>query len=157
MGNAFWLVNMARNQGIAVSTSRFALLKIEDDEDNERPQSKNSNQANANAARKKNKKKKEQKENEQLKQLAFGGKNSGKKKNQPQSNGGGKGGGDQKNPDWDQWKEHDKEFTEEQFKDDLAAALLASRIETEQKEQERKMKKERIEAGIEPPQTREER
>ncbi|XP_059176575.1 G kinase-anchoring protein 1-like [Physella acuta] len=143
---------MANRQGISVSTSRFAVLKIEDDEDDERkPPTKASSHQNASsssAAKKKNKKKRDNKESEQLKSLAFG-KTSGKLPR----NGTGDGGNEKKA--WDQWKEHDKELVEEKFKDDLAAALLQSRIEAEQKQQEALKQKQRIEAGLEAPTTKE--
>ncbi|XP_035827835.1 G kinase-anchoring protein 1 isoform X3 [Aplysia californica] len=88
-----------------------------------------------------------------LKQLAFGGgKNSSSKGLSHKQSAG--DGGDQKGS-WDQWKQHDKELMEEQFKDDLASALLQSRLELEQKQQETSKQKQRIEAGLEPPLSRE--
>ncbi|XP_005106618.1 G kinase-anchoring protein 1 isoform X2 [Aplysia californica] len=120
---------MARNAGIAISSSRFACLKIEDDEDaDKQTKSKTAaQQSSSNASKKKNKKKKDQKDNEQLKQLAFGGgKNSSSKGLSHKQSAG--DGGDQKGS-WDQWKQHDKEETSKQ--------------------------KQRIEAGLEPPLSRE--
>lgn len=146
---------MARNAGIQISTSRFACLKIEDPDEEDQAQSAKSTaqQSNGNAAKNQKKNKKKQKDNAQLMKLAFGGKNSGGggQKNQQKAAG---DGGDTK-PTWDQWKEHDKELVEEQFKGDLQKALLQSRLETEQKAQEIKVKKERIDAGLEPPSSRE--
>lgn len=138
---------MARNASIQISSSRFACLKIEDDDELQSDlKAKTASSENSNnVSKKKNKKKKEQ-NSTQLKQLAFGG----GKKNQSQRHFAGDSG-----DSWDQWKEHDKELMEEKFKEDLAAALLQSRLETEQKEQEKKCKKEKIEAGLEVPLSRE--
>lgn len=149
---------MARNAGIQISTSRFACLKIDDDDDGSAQEKSrpNSQQSISNAAKRKAKSKKAQKDAEQLKQLAFGGKNnSGGKKGQqqqqqpPRNN---DGSGDKNN--FDQWAQHDKELVEEQFKNDLAKALLQSKLDDEKKAQEKKLQKERIEAGLEPPPTR---
>ncbi|CAL1546542.1 unnamed protein product, partial [Lymnaea stagnalis] len=148
----FVAYKMANRQGISVSSSRFAVLKIEDDEDEKKAPSKTASKPNSSVtgAKKKNKKKKDNKESEQLKNLAFG-KSGGKQ--QQQRNGVGDGGDERKA--WDQWKEHDHELVEEQFKDDLEVALLQSRLEAERKQQEEKKLKERIEAGLELPTTRE--
>ncbi|CAG5135498.1 unnamed protein product [Candidula unifasciata] len=149
---------MANRSGIAVSSSRFACLRIEDDDENESKQSmKPKQEKNANstaAAKKKNKKKKEANETEKLKNLAFGkvGGGSGGK-GHPHKNVAGDGGDEGKA--WNSWKEHDKEAVEEQFKDDLEKALLQSRLEAEKKQQEAKKLKERIDAGLEVPTTRE--
>ncbi|KAH9524599.1 hypothetical protein Btru_027290 [Bulinus truncatus] len=148
------LAKMANRQGISVSTSRFAVLKIEDDEeDDKKPIKKSEKQQNNTASssnKKKNKKKTDTKENVQLKNLAFG-KGSGKQGQQRM--GAGDGSDDKKL--WDQWRMHDRELVEEQFKDDIEAAILQSRLEEERLLQEKKKLKERIEAGLELPNTRE--
>jgi len=147
---------MARNAGIQISSSRFACLKIDDDEENlKKTQTKNNQQQQqANAQKKKNQKKKNQKDTNDLRALAFGGSGGGKgsaKKRQM-------GAGDQStNSDWDHWKQHDQEFTEDKFKDDLEKALLESRLENEKAKHEKKEQKARIEAGIELPTTKEEK
>ncbi|XP_055863976.1 G kinase-anchoring protein 1-like isoform X1 [Biomphalaria glabrata] len=144
---------MANRQAIAVSTSRFAVLKIEDDDEEDKKPTKNSaqqqNSTVSSSNKKKTKKKKDTKESEQLKNLAFG--KGGGKQSQHKS---GAGDGEERKL-WDQWREHDKELVEEQFKDDLAAALLQSRLDAEKQNQEKQKQKERIEAGIEVPNTRE--
>ncbi|BFZ01453.1 hypothetical protein BsWGS_04492 [Bradybaena similaris] len=149
---------MANRSGIAVSSSRFACLHIEDDDEKDSNQSsKPKPEKNTNgtvSSKKKNKKKKDANDAEKLKNLAFGkvpGNTGGK--GQHHKNVSGDGGDERKA--WDSWKEHDKELVEEQFKDDLEKALLQSRLEAEQKQQEAKKLKERIEAGLEVPTTRE--
>ncbi|RUS74136.1 hypothetical protein EGW08_018091 [Elysia chlorotica] len=144
---------MAHRQGIAVTNSRFACLKIDDDEDEvKKPSVKQNVQQNSNTAAKKKNKKKNNKDTEELKKLAFGRSSSGKRHPSHQNQGKGDG-GDGK--DWDQWKAHDMEVVDEKFKDDLAQALLQSRLEEERKKQEAKERQERIEAGLEAPPTRE--
>ncbi|KAK3791302.1 hypothetical protein RRG08_012489 [Elysia crispata] len=144
---------MAHRQGIAVTNSRFACLKIEDDEDEvKKPSVKQNVQQNSNNTAKKRDKKKNSKDAEELKKLAFGRGGSGKQHPSHQNQGKGDG-GDSK--DWDQWKAHDMEIVEEKFKDDLAQALLQSRLEEERKQQETKKRQERIDAGLEAPPTKE--
>ncbi|GFO04972.1 G kinase-anchoring protein 1 [Plakobranchus ocellatus] len=155
-GRKFWssetAVKMAHRQGIAVTNSRFACLKIDDDEEEvKKPSAKQNAQQNTNNASKKRNRKKNNKDADELKKLAFGRGGSGKQQH-GQNHGKGDG-GDTK--DWDQWKAHDMEVVEEKFKDDLAQALLQSRLEEERKQQEEKAQRERIEAGLEPPPTRE--
>lgn len=144
---------MAHRQGIAVSNSRFACLKIDDDEDEvKKPVAKQTVQQISNNVSKKRNKKKNNKDTEELKKLAFGRGGSGKQPHSQQNHSKGDG-GDVK--DWDQWKAHDMEVVEEKFKDDLAQALLQSRLEEERKQQEAKERQQRIDAGLEAPPTRE--
>ncbi|KAH3833585.1 G kinase-anchoring protein 1-like [Dreissena polymorpha] len=121
---------------IKVQQSRFALLKVEDDDsDND---SKKSIKGNANnqksGQKKKNKKKKSQQaENEELRNLAFGipGKGHHSAPSKPVSN------GKQKvtEQQWDEWQKMDGEYAQDTFEKDLQQALLLSRLEVEQKTQ----------------------
>jgi len=146
---------MARNAGIQITTSRFACLKIDDDDEGNTKEKAQVN-SQSNNAKKKAKNKKSQKDAEQLKQLAFGGKSTGGKKGQQQQQQQQRrNNGTENNNAYDKWAEHDKELVEQQFKNDLTKALLQSKLEDEKKAQERKVQKERIEAGLEEPITRE--
>ncbi|KAK3603107.1 hypothetical protein CHS0354_027891 [Potamilus streckersoni] len=123
---------------ISVKPSRFALLKIEDDDDDDVQ--------------------KEGKPNEKLAQKSKSSQKKAKKKKTaesgPQSNPQGIGGGDwavqtggkakaksNKNvteEQWEQWQKVDKELTTENFEKDLQQAILLSKLEYEENKQQPK-------------------
>ncbi|GIX72810.1 g kinase-anchoring protein 1-A [Caerostris darwini] len=126
--------------------SRFAVLKLEDDDVNETVNKKpptvqnNAQQANKNKANVKNvpneqkakskKKKKASNEIAELQSLAFGS-HSTKSKNKSGAQNAKGNHASQKQ--WEEWKAKDSEFVSETYEQDLQEALLLSKIDYEEK------------------------
>lgn len=130
---------------IKVQQSRFALLKVEDDEDEvetkaSQTQGGKNNQQQAKSKNKKRKKKPTQ--DDELKNMAFGLSCHGTANQRPQSaqtqsseNGRGNKGG-KKNKEakpelWEEWKKIDDQLTKDFYEKDLQEALLLSKMEFE--------------------------
>ncbi|GFQ95682.1 g kinase-anchoring protein 1-B [Trichonephila clavata] len=119
--------------------SRFAVLKLEDDEVNEvinkaskGSKSLNSGQANKNKSNGKSKKKKKvSSEIAELQNMAFGTINKPKPKSSSNSKGNHANQNSQKQ--WEEWKAKDSEFVSETYEQDLQEALLLSKIDYEEK------------------------
>ncbi|GFS29394.1 g kinase-anchoring protein 1-A [Trichonephila inaurata madagascariensis] len=116
--------------------SRFAVLKLEDDEDNvamnkasKGSKTQNSGQANRNKSKKK---KKVASEIAELQNMAFGTINN---KPKPKSSSNNSKGNHNQNSQkqWEEWKAKDSEFVSETYEQDLQEALLLSKIDYEEK------------------------
>lgn len=125
---------------IKVQKSRFALLKIEDDDSDDghkrESESAKKNASQLNAQKKKNKKKKQQNQTErdELKHLAFGAPNkshSGHEHHQVN-------GSSVPTKQWDEWQKLDEEYAADAFEKDLQQALLLSKLESEQQKQQQR-------------------
>ncbi|GFU41491.1 g kinase-anchoring protein 1 [Nephila pilipes] len=126
--------------------SRFAVLKLEDDDANETVKknsnvstSQNNGQVNknktnakgeANELKSKSKKKKKASNKVELQNLAFGTHNN-KSKNKSSSNNA--KGNHVSDKQWEEWKAKDTEFVSETYEQDLQEALLLSKIDYEEK------------------------
>ncbi|KAL5005047.1 hypothetical protein ScPMuIL_018503 [Solemya velum] len=119
----------------SVSKSRFALLKVEDDEEDDKETKQNnantkSNQQTSNAKKKAKRKKKIDTvaENAELQSLAFGKSGPKHKEN------GGKSMSKQlpKKEQWDEWQKMDEQYTAEAYEKDLEQALLLSKLDFEE-------------------------
>lgn len=124
----------------SIQASRFALLKVEDeDEDVDQKNTSANKQNQQKAQKKKNKKKKQQSENQELKHLAFGVPNK-QKGHSSSSHGLSNGTNKSAVPDsqWKEWQKMDEGYAAESFEKDLQQALLLSRLENEQEKEKKK-------------------
>ncbi|KAJ8304042.1 hypothetical protein KUTeg_017625 [Tegillarca granosa] len=133
----------------SVMQSRFALLKVEDDEDEEaqsKANNKNNQWQSTNAKkRNKNKKKKaEAAENAELKNLAFAKAGSARQRThsggtQHDQQGHKKGQASEKQ--WEEWKKADEQFATDSYEKDLQTALMMSKLEYQQDIEKKKIQK----------------
>ncbi|GFW19404.1 g kinase-anchoring protein 1 [Trichonephila clavipes] len=121
--------------------SRFAVLKLEDDEDIEGinkaskgSKTQNSGQANKNKSNGKSKKKKKvASEIAELQNMAFGTINNKPKPKSSSNNSKGNHVNQNSQKQWEEWKAKDSEFVSETYEQDLQEALLLSKIDYEEK------------------------
>ncbi|XP_014676146.1 PREDICTED: G kinase-anchoring protein 1-like [Priapulus caudatus] len=132
---------------VSVASSRFAILKIEDDEepDNQtsktlaKPSEKPGQSKNAKKkAKKKAKAEEERAENKELQSMLFMTKaKKGKHKAQEESSTEKQRTDSTSSEQWDDWKKRDTEFVAEVYESDLQQALLESKIEFNEERQKR--------------------